>query len=334
MTDIQKRFDRILAIFMYLQAKPLVTAGELAVKYDVSLRTIYRDIRSLISAGVPIYGEAGAGYALVQGYKLPPMQFTKQEALSLVAAEKLMLQYTDPHLSSSFTAAVHKMKAILQSSQKSYVALADDTMLVRGPSSNFNEKIPEGLSVLMESIVSKKQVIISYRKPSQDCIEERSIEPVGIFEVHRYWYVMAYCLLRNAYRQFRLDRIQHIRLSDSLFSQAHRELSYYLDQREPEPTTRVVFRVQNEMARYLHWDRQHYGFLREELDGGQVIMHFDVAMPLAVFARWLMMFVDQVDIIEPEELKHELAQLLANALEKQQQIVKINKAAPIYEAAR
>src|SRR5690606_3494659 len=142
MTDIQKRFDRILAIFMYLQAKPLVTAGELAVKYDVSLRTIYRDIRSLISAGVPIYGEAGAGSALVQGYKVAPIQLTKQEALSVVAAEKLMLQYTDPHLSGSFIAVVNKMKAILQSSHKSYVTLADDTLLVRAPSNNFSEQIP------------------------------------------------------------------------------------------------------------------------------------------------------------------------------------------------
>lgn len=317
MTDIQKRFDRILAIFMYLQAKPLVTAGELAVKYDVSLRTIYRDIRSLIVAGVPIYGEAGTGYALVQGYKLPPLQFTKEEALSFVAAEKLMGRYTDKDLSDSFSTALYKMKAILRSSEKNHLAVADDKLIVRGPSNYFNENIPEGLSVLIESIVSKKCVHIHYLKPSVADMELRHIEPVGIFEDNRFWYVMAYCLLRKDYRQFRLDRIQHIILSDTGFSKEHRELSYYLDKRKPYPVTGIIMEVDIDVARYLHWERSHYGFVREEIQGNKIVMYFEAAFPLEAFARWFMMFVDKAQIIEPAALKEMVYALVKDGFAKQ-----------------
>lgn len=303
MTDIQKRFDRILAIFIYLQAKPLVTAGELADKYDVSLRTIYRDIRSLIAAGVPIYGEAGSGYALVQGYRLPPLQFTKEEALSFVAAEKLMIRYTDKYLSDSFTTALYKMKAILRSSEKNQVALADDKLIVRGSTNYFNDKIPEGLSVLIESIVSKKCVHIHYLKPSVSEMEPRHIEPVGIFVDGRFWYVMAYCHLRHDYRQFRLDRIQHISLSEDSFTKEHRELSFYLNKETPSPQTHIAIRVDIDIARYLHWERGYYGFTHETIENNKAIMYFETALSLEAFARWFMMFVDKAEIVEPLSLK-------------------------------
>lgn len=124
--DIQKRFDRILNIYMLLQAKPLVRAQDLAVRFEVSLRTIYRDIQALQGAGVPIYGETGIGYALVQGYKIPPTSFTREEALSFAAAEKLIANYFDKDLYLHFSTAMNKMKSILRTADKEDIATVEE----------------------------------------------------------------------------------------------------------------------------------------------------------------------------------------------------------------
>jgi predicted DNA-binding transcriptional regulator YafY len=101
MDDSPKKFDRTLAILTQLQSKKIVRAQELAERFGVSLRTIYRDMRSLEASGVPLYGEAGTGYSLVDGYKLPPVMFTREEAASFIAAEKLVQKFTDKALGES-----------------------------------------------------------------------------------------------------------------------------------------------------------------------------------------------------------------------------------------
>ncbi|MBC8083814.1 MAG: HTH domain-containing protein, partial [Hymenobacter sp.] len=89
------RFDRIAALLIQLQAKRVVRGPELAARYGVSLRTIYRDLRTLELAGVPVCGEAGVGYSLADGYRLPPVMFTREEATALLTADKLAAQLTD-----------------------------------------------------------------------------------------------------------------------------------------------------------------------------------------------------------------------------------------------
>ena len=89
------RFDRITAILIQLQSKKVVRAQDLADRFDISLRTVYRDIRTLEEAGVPLYGEAGVGYSIVDGYRLPPVMFTQEEAMAFITAEKLMEKFTD-----------------------------------------------------------------------------------------------------------------------------------------------------------------------------------------------------------------------------------------------
>ena len=100
MDETPKRFDRIVAILIQLQSKKIVKAHELAERFKVSLRTIYRDIRTLEASGVPIYSEAGIGYSLMEGYRLPPVMFTREEASSFIAAEKLMQKFTDKEIGS------------------------------------------------------------------------------------------------------------------------------------------------------------------------------------------------------------------------------------------
>lgn len=314
--DIKKRFDRILSIFIHLQSKPIVTAQELADRFEVSLRTIYRDIRSLEQAGVPIYGEAGVGYAIVDGYKIPPTLFTREEALSFAAAEKIMQVYVDQELNDHFTSALFKMKAVLRSTQKEEVSGIAPAIVMRSDKTIFNKKVPSVLATLFKSISLKQQVRLVYVNGTEKEATTRILEPIGVFYENSFWYFMAYCHLRESYRQFRSDRIQSIQLLDAVFTQEHRELEFYLPTKTVEQNVEVRILVDKRMASYLVWDRKYYGFVEEVERGEQVEMHFKMKDLNNGFPRWFLMFADQAEILQPVELQEKVEKLLTTSLLK------------------
>src|SRR6478609_11993277 len=105
------RIDRLAAILIQLQSRRLVKAQDIADKFSISLRTVYRDVRALEEAGVPILGEAGIGYKLMEGYKLPPVMFNQDEASALLTAAKLMQSKTDAKSAQLYASALDKIKA-------------------------------------------------------------------------------------------------------------------------------------------------------------------------------------------------------------------------------
>lgn len=314
--DIKKRFDRIISIFIHLQSKPIVTAQELADRFDVSLRTIYRDIRSLEQAGVPIYSEAGVGYAVVDGYKIPPTLFTREEALSFVAAEKIMQVYVDQELSEHFTSALYKMKAVLRTAQKAEVSEITPAVVMRTDKTVFNKKVPAALSTLFKSISLKKQVSIAYINGAETDATLRVVEPIGVFHENNYWYFMAYCHLRQSYRQFRSDRIQSIVLLEEDFAKEHGDLEHYLPNRAVERNVVVRIAVSRKMAPYLAWERKYYGFVEEIVGEEQVEMHFAMKDFDNGFPRWFLMFADHAEILEPAVLQEQVIKLLEESLQK------------------
>lgn len=310
--DITKRFNRIVAIYFQLQAKPIVKAQDLAEQFEVSQRTIYRDIKALEQAGIPIYGEAGTGYGLVEGYRLPPTKFSREEILTLAAAEKLMQKFVDPDLYRHFGSALNKIKAYLRYSDKLNITLLEENMLMGSLPHRFNENVPSALSILFESIAQRKVIAIDYQSSSSTTPVHRKIEPVGVFHQGNYWYFMAYCHLRTDYRQFRIDRIQQIEMSDAPFTKDHQPLSYYLEKEDTTPTTRIRIFVPLSYARHMEWERSYYGYVSEEITEQGVIMTFESRNIEQEFARWYLMFADEAKIMEPEELKHYVRKLLAN----------------------
>lgn len=311
--DITKRFDRLLGIYFYLQSKPLVKAQDLAVKYDVSLRTIYRDIKALEQAGIPIIGEAGYGYSLMNTYKLQPMTFTEQEALSFGVAEKLMQHYLDKEVGEHFSNALVKMKSVLRFSDKENVADLESKVLINKKKNFLNENVPAALATLFESMVKKKQIHLQYKSVESN-LQVRNIEVVGVYQEGQFWYFLAYCHLRQDIRQFRLDRIEQIRLSDLRYTQQLRPLHVYLEeQKKTEVIVPVRILVKKTMARYLQWERQYYGFVKEEEKGDSVEMLFQ-SNHLEHFARWFMMFADESIVLEPEELKLKVKSLVEGTM--------------------
>src|SRR5690606_21963461 len=208
--DTIKRFDRIIAFLTQLQSRRIVKAQYLADRFQVSLRTIYRDIRTLEASGVPIASEAGVGYSIMEGYRLPPVMFTREEAGSFVAAEKLMQKFTDKSLGAYYESAMFKLTSVLRGREKDWVeALESEVSIVPGQEL-VNEWVPDALEILFESIAEKKQVFLRYGSLREETPSERRLEPVGLFHENGHWYILAYCHLRSDYRQFRTDRIHRI----------------------------------------------------------------------------------------------------------------------------
>jgi predicted DNA-binding transcriptional regulator YafY len=309
-TEELNRFDRTLSILVLLQSKKLVKAQQLADRFGVSLRTIYRDIRSLEAAGVPIIGEAGSGYCIMEGYRLPPVMFSREEASSFVAAEKLMSQFTDPGLGGHFESAMRKIRSVLKGQEKDWLAALDAQVSVRNGRALFNAAIPNALEILFHSIAQQQQVYMEYRSLSAGQPQMRHIEPVGVFHEHDHWYLFAFCHLRQDYRQFRTDRIVAIRSTDEPFSKRHGEMSDY---RQPEatcPKTRVVIAVARKMLRYMEGGNPYYGFVSQEEKGEEVELVFETYASLDGLARWYLMFGDCARVIEPAAFKEKVQVLL------------------------
>jgi predicted DNA-binding transcriptional regulator YafY len=305
-----KRFDRIVAILIQLQSKKIVKAQELANRFEVSLRTIYRDIRTLEASGVPIYSEAGVGYALMEGYRLPPVMFTREEASSFIAAEKLMQKFTDTTLGNHYASAMYKLKAVLRSDDKDWVSSIESSVLMQSSEKLFNDKSPNTLAILFESIAEKTQVILSYEAIQSDGITVRHIEPVGVFHDNNNWYMLGYCHLRKDYRQFRADRIHGIKKTEIPFTLEHNSLETYLDKNKTVSTIKVRILVDKKIANYLSSERKYHGFVSEKVIEDKIEMTFMSCDTLEGFSRWYMMFGDYATILEPERLKTKILELL------------------------
>ena len=310
------RFDRITAILIQLQSRKIVKAQELAERFEISLRTVYRDINSLAEAGVPIIGEAGVGYSIMDGYRLPPVMFTKEEARTFITAEKLMEKFTDFSTQSQYQSAMYKIKAVLKSSDKSMVENLESQIVVRLNSKPFYTQKSNTLDMLLKSITERKIVRINYTAIHSDDPMERVIEPVGIYHENSYWYTVAYCHLRNDYRNFRSDRILAIELTEKSFENQHAPLKDFLVSGwEAENLRLIRIKVEKRIAPYFQDQKYYYGFVSEIIKGNDIEMTFLTAS-IDGFARWYLMIAPNATILEPESLKEKLKKLITEISQK------------------
>src|SRR6185312_1616429 len=124
------RIDRLTAILIQLQSQRVVKAQDIAERFSISLRTVYRDVRTLEEGGIPIIGEAGVGYSIMDGYRLPPVMFTKEEATAFLTAEKFVEKMTDADTTKHYQSAMYKVKAVLRSVDKNMLEDMDEHIAV------------------------------------------------------------------------------------------------------------------------------------------------------------------------------------------------------------
>lgn len=219
------RLSRLTAIIIQLQTKRILTASELASKFGVSKRTIYRDIKAIEQSGVPVLTEEGKGYTLMDGYKIPPIMFTEKQANALILAEQLVLNSKDASFVKDYSEAIDKIKSILKYKTKDKAnVLLERTRY----DENINrERNSNNLSDLQNALTNYNLVKIEYiNKENSSSI--RIIEPFAILNSEN-WYLVAFCRLRNEFRFFRPDRIQKLEILTEKFKPHNMTLQEYFD---------------------------------------------------------------------------------------------------------
>ncbi|MDH6250645.1 putative DNA-binding transcriptional regulator YafY [Chryseobacterium sp. H1D6B] len=314
-----KKLDRVTAILTQLQSKPLVRAQDLADKFEVSIRTIYRDVKTLENAGIPILGEAGSGYSLMDGYKLPPVMFTKQEVLSFITAEKLMQKFSHESLGSHYQTAMEKVRSVLKYSDKDLIQNVEKQIDV------FNYHVPSPDSIkniiptILESIAEKRQLTMEY-KTVDSKVSNRTIEAVGVFFEFNYWYIMAFCTLRNDFRQFRVDRILQIFKTQNPFLQEYGQINDYRHNSNGNKT-KVRLLVEKKIIGHLVNSKKYYGLTEEVETENGIELTFETDWIKDGFPRWLITFADYAEVLEPESLKDSLKELVTAISKKHSHVL-------------
>jgi len=220
------RIDRLFGILILLQTKKYVSADKIADQFEISIRTVYRDIKALTEQGIPISFEQPKGYFIVQGYFLPPVSFNSDEANALLIMERLVSGFTDQSILKHYTTALNKIKAVLRSSQKEKLEFLGKNMILRLPDSIKNEF--EYLSALQNAISSQCIIEIAYTNNNAET-SKREVEPIGLLFYAFNWHLIAWCHLRTEYRDFRVSRIEEVRSLEIPFRKTgHMQLSDYM----------------------------------------------------------------------------------------------------------
>jgi predicted DNA-binding transcriptional regulator YafY len=295
-----------------MQGRRVTRAEDIAEEFATSIRTVYRDIAALAEAGVPIVGEAGVGYSIMKGYHLPPVHFTTEEATALITASMLMDRFADSSLMRSMTSALEKIRAVLPPDRQDHIARLESRMSLP----TFPQRSQPGSLFLIQKALADRTVLrISYRGSGAVEPLRRDVEPLGLTYYGDRWHLIAWCRVRQDYRDFRTDRIQAISSLAEQFRHHERfSLADFLgrwdDQTERVKGSILVDPFSAEKIRkeapfkILHEARSEQG-VTFDIEGGRWDWYIG----------WLLSFGDHLRVIGPDDLRillSETAQATAN----------------------
>ena len=305
------RTDRLLGILLELQARGERRAVDLAQTFEVSVRTVYRDVQAIAQTGVPVVATPGKGYRLMEGYFLPPLSFTADEASALVLGGEFVGARVDPELRRAADDAVRKLVAVLPPDRRAAVDRRRRARLC--PSFGRAADDPR-LAPLRAAIGERQAVRLLYHALRRPGPEERVVEPVSLVYFHETWYLAAYCRRRRASRLFRLDRVDRLDLLDERFELSERHAV------GPEPaearpsSTEIRVRFDPSVERWVR-ECQPWGFIREEPDPAGTVFVYALRDERALLG-WLLSWGAAAELLEPPDLRARLVQEARAILER------------------
>lgn len=308
--------DRMLAIILELQRKDLTRAEDLAAKFEISKRTIYRDIQALSEAGVPIMGSPGYGYSLMEGYFLPPVSFTVDEAVALLVGADFVKQKFDSNYVSYASTAQGKLEGTLPKS------IRDDAFLVRmsirllNPENEpFVGEMSDYLQKIRVSILEKKKVRFQYYKSIPGSDEERNsirtVSPLGIVLLNGNWVLSAICDLRQELRHFRLSRMCELEILTDTFTYP-KDFDLHHFHPADDRNIKVCIATTNDIARRMKETNYYYIEKFEDTnDGVRVVLR---VRKVEEVLSWILSWGADVIVQEPEELRSKVREELEKML--------------------
>jgi predicted DNA-binding transcriptional regulator YafY len=302
------RVDRLMAMVVHLQGRRVVRAEDLAAHFEISVRTVYRDIAALGEAGIPILGEAGVGYGLMKGYSLPPVMFTADEASALFTGGKLVEHLTDASLQRPMQSALLKIRSVLPRDRQDYLDhLEKSTAVVWRGLNAASEVSSEVLVPIQRSLAERRVLGLDYHVVQRHEMTRRHVEPLGLVFYGNHWHLIAYCRLRRDVRDFRTDRITKLQVINEQFDD-HVDFSLrrYLEAAAQEgrfESARVQFRPEAMERVRREWTCR----LVDEKPAPEGTMVTLLAYSLDWLAEWLFSFGSQAQVLAPEQLRQIIA---------------------------
>ena len=297
------RVDRLMAIVVRLQSRRVVRAEDIAADFEISVRTVYRDLVALSEAGIPIVAEPGIGYSLVKGYHLPPVMFTTEEASALFIGGKLVEQLTDASLQKQMESALIKIRSVLPRDRQDYLdRLERSTAVVSRGSTPIPKLSGEALIPIQRALAQRRVLTLDYQAQRRD-LTRRQVEPLGLVYYSDNWHLIAFCRLRQDVRDFRTDRIQKLQLLTETFSgHADFSLRRYLEASAQEgkfEAAKVRFKPEVIERVRQEW---HCRLVEERTDGQGIVVTL-LAYSLEWLANWIFSFGATAEVVSPERLK-------------------------------
>jgi predicted DNA-binding transcriptional regulator YafY len=300
------RTDRLLAIVLELQRKGARRAEDLAATFETSKRTIYRDIQALCESGVPVVAQPGVGYSLVEGYFLPPISFSVDEATMLLLGADSAAQNFDVQYRAAAGSAGRKIEAVLSEKLRGEVEYLRGSIAFVAPTTLASGKSASFLPQLRRAIIERRTVSFDYHtRYSQDggaARNTREADPYAMLHYGDAWYLIGYCHLRKGIRNFRLDRMAGLRSLDKTFD---RPPNFKLEEPvDDQRNLKVVALFSPEAAPWVRESRSYYVDSMEEVADG-LLVTMRVRVENEIF-QWLFSWGAQVRVLEPESMRRRL----------------------------
>jgi predicted DNA-binding transcriptional regulator YafY len=297
------RTDRLLAIVLELQAHGRRRAEDLAATFEISKRTIYRDIQALCEAGVPVVAAPGQGYSLVEGYFLPPLRFSADEAMMLLLGADVMAASFDAEYGLAAHGAARKIAGALPEQLRDEVrSLRATIRFIPGGAGGRDEA--GLLRQVRRAIVARQRLRFAYRSRHGAAAEWREVDPYGLVNHSNSWYMIGHCHLRRAIRLFRIERMAQLAVLAATFE---RPADFSLEQdRGGERTLRIQVLFDHESATWVRESPSFYTVAAEDCADGLLVTL--LVRHEREVTQWLLGWGSHVLVLEPESLRRQLAE--------------------------
>jgi len=302
------RIDRLTGMILLLQGQRVITGEEIAAHFEISVRTVYRDLAALGEAGVPIVAEPGVGYSLVRGYHMPPVMFTEDEAAALFMSGEVTEQIADDSLKQALRAALLKVRSVLPQEKRDYLHRLKDAVGVwfRRPDDGVKR---ESLMPIQDAIVRRLCLAIRYNTANRGTLTDRVVEPVGLIFYSRQWHLIAWCRVRRDFRDFRLDRMAHWEVLGECF-EGHAGFSvkdFLRENIECHELTPATVLVEREVLERFRNEMPCTPVSSDEQPDGRVKLEL-LSFSIPWMAEWLLGFGPRVEAVQPPELRDQMGE--------------------------
>lgn len=293
------RTDRLLALVLELRTRGTARAQDLARTFGTSKRTIYRDIQALSEAGVPVVSVMGEGYRLAEGYFLPPLAFSEDEATLLLLGLGVIADSFDRDYAAAAASARRKIIGVLSDSTRAHAARMQNTLMLGNPQRMQPSEL-ESLRMLRRAILTTRTVRFRYfsRHPGDGRVSLREADPYSLFCMNNTWFMTAYCHLRQDRRMFRLSRMEALTVTAQTFD---RPADYVITD-DRQVLVRLLF--SEDVQLWINEDNFYYIDRREPHPDGTLVTlrvrHSDEVV------QWVLGWGRHVRVLEPDSLRERL----------------------------